>query len=219
MKRAFTLAETLITLGIIGIIAALTIPSLFTKYSQERTVIQLKKTYANLQQAVRMASEDYGDCEGWDYTLEQADFINKYFSPYIKLSPITLKSVYKYNDLAGKPYTINKNTFILIDGTIIYFYRYKAFQNKNFLLVDLNGNSKPNRLGRDVFVFSFYQNILTGYSQYTANANNWLKNAGYPGTSGQCNKNASGGAFGPGSYCSTFIMYNNWTIPVGYPWK
>ena len=40
MKRAFTLAETLITLGTIGIVAALTIPSLLTKYSQERTIIQ-----------------------------------------------------------------------------------------------------------------------------------------------------------------------------------
>ena len=96
MKRAFTLAETLITLGTIGIVAALTIPSLLTKYSQERTIIQLKKTYTNLQQAVRMASEEYGDCEGWDYTLEQADFINKYFSPYIKLSPITLKNAYQF---------------------------------------------------------------------------------------------------------------------------
>lgn len=96
MKRALTLAETLITLGTIGIMAALTIPSLLTKYSQERTIIQLKKTYANLQQAVRMASEEYGDCEGWDYTLKQADFINKYFSPYIKVSPITLKNAYQF---------------------------------------------------------------------------------------------------------------------------
>ena len=45
MKKGFTLAEILITLGVIGIVAAMTIPGLITKYQQKQTVIQLKKVF------------------------------------------------------------------------------------------------------------------------------------------------------------------------------
>ena len=41
-RLAFTLAEVLVTLGIIGIIAALTMPALITKYQKKQTVAQLK---------------------------------------------------------------------------------------------------------------------------------------------------------------------------------
>ena len=219
MQKGFTLAEILITLGIVGVVAALTIPTLISNYLQKQVVIQLKKTYSVLQQAVRMASDEYGDCEGWDYTLEQNAFMNQYFVPYIKLSQVSMKNIYGYPDLQGKYHSVDKDVFVLIDGTIIYFFRNQYMQNKNFILVDLNGSSKPNRLGRDVFAFSFYENILTAYTQYTQiNITNFRK-PGNGGTSGQCNRSAQGGVFGPGSYCSTVIMGNNWSIPVGYPWN
>ena len=215
---AFTLPEILITLGIIGIIAGMTIPGLITKYQQTMTIIQLKKTFAVLQQAIRMASEDYGDCEGWEYTLPAEEFVNRYFSPYLKSSKVTLsRDVHSYKDLKGNTHYMN-NVFMFTDGTLFSFFRYAPMQNKNFILIDLNGTSKPNRLGRDVFALAFYQNILTGYTQYTT-MNSWSKDPRNSGTSGQCNRNAAGGVFGPGSYCSTVIIFNNWTIPVGYPWK
>lgn len=221
MKKGFTLAEILITLGVIGIVAAMTIPGLITKYQQKQTVIQLKKVYSVLQQGIRMASDDYGDCEGWDYTLSQADFVNRYFSPYLKLSKVTLRYEYEYKDLKKVSKTLNngQNVFLFPDGAIFYFWRVPAYQNKNFVFVDINGTSGPNRLGRDAFAFSFYENILTGYTQYSSNPLPGWKNPGNGGTSGQCNYNALGGVFGPGSYCSTVIMANNWQIPAGYPWK
>ena len=46
MKRGFTLAEVLITLGIIGVVAAITIPNLMTHFQQEQTVTKLKKAYS-----------------------------------------------------------------------------------------------------------------------------------------------------------------------------
>lgn len=42
-KTAFTLAEVLITLGIIGVVAALTLPSLIQSYREKETVAKLKK--------------------------------------------------------------------------------------------------------------------------------------------------------------------------------
>jgi len=46
MKKGFTLAEVLITLGIIGVVAAMTIPTLMTKYAKQRTETQLVKFYS-----------------------------------------------------------------------------------------------------------------------------------------------------------------------------
>ena len=43
-KKAFTMAEVLITLGIIGIVAAMTLPSLVGNYQKKQTAMQLKKS-------------------------------------------------------------------------------------------------------------------------------------------------------------------------------
>lgn len=53
MKRGFTLAEVLITLGIIGVVAAITIPNLMTHFQQEQTVTKLKKAYSVINQAYK----------------------------------------------------------------------------------------------------------------------------------------------------------------------
>ena len=62
---AFTLAEVLITLGIIGIVAAMTLPSLIGKWQKKATVTRLKRTYTVLAQAVQRSIADYGDPSGW----------------------------------------------------------------------------------------------------------------------------------------------------------
>ena len=64
-KAAFTMAEVLITLGIIGIVAAMTLPSLIGKYQKKVTVTRLKRTYTVLSQAVQRSIADNGDPSGW----------------------------------------------------------------------------------------------------------------------------------------------------------
>ena len=51
-KKAFTLAEVLITLTIIGVIAAITIPNLMQKYTKHQYVVGLKKAYSELSNAI-----------------------------------------------------------------------------------------------------------------------------------------------------------------------
>ena len=46
-KKGFTLAEVLITFGIIGVVAAITMPMLITHYQKQATVNQLKKAYSD----------------------------------------------------------------------------------------------------------------------------------------------------------------------------
>jgi len=57
---AFTLAEVLITLGIIGVVAAITIPGLTSNYRKKQLETQIKATYTTIQQAMRLAEEEGG---------------------------------------------------------------------------------------------------------------------------------------------------------------
>lgn len=69
MKKAFTLAEVLITLGIIGVIAAMTLPALIGHYRQKVLQEQFKVAYSLLQQAVLKIEADWGytpACYYWD---------------------------------------------------------------------------------------------------------------------------------------------------------
>ncbi len=68
MKKGFTLAEVLITLGIIGVVAAMTMPTLVGKYQEKVTVSKLKKMNSTLNQAFQMAVKDYGTPDLWGFT-------------------------------------------------------------------------------------------------------------------------------------------------------
>ncbi len=60
-KKAFTLAEVLITLTIIGIVAAMTIPTLMSKYKDQATVTKLKKAQSIISNAFSIANTKDGD--------------------------------------------------------------------------------------------------------------------------------------------------------------
>ncbi len=59
-KAGFTLAEVLITLGIIGVVAAMTIPTLIANTKSQQYRAQLKKTVSTLSQAARLSQSQYG---------------------------------------------------------------------------------------------------------------------------------------------------------------
>ena len=77
-KWGFTLAEVLITLGIIGVVAALTLPNIITNYQKKVTVERLKKTYSTLWQAVQMSVVDNDEVETWNFQLPINEFMDKY---------------------------------------------------------------------------------------------------------------------------------------------
>ena len=64
-KFAFTMAEVLITLGIIGIVAAMTLPALIGNYKKKVTVTRLQRTYTVLAQAFERSRADNGDPSEW----------------------------------------------------------------------------------------------------------------------------------------------------------
>ena len=89
-KAAFTLAEVLITLGIIGIVAAMTLPMLIAKYQKLVATTQLKRIYSILANAEMLAISDYGDRKNWDYPISGRVHIHRLqFLILISLKNIT----------------------------------------------------------------------------------------------------------------------------------
>ena len=83
-KYAFTMAEVLITLGIIGIVAALTIPNLTRKWEERAIISKYKKMYSTLANAYNRAVADNGSPEYWD--LSDKASILKILEPYLNVT-------------------------------------------------------------------------------------------------------------------------------------
>jgi prepilin-type cleavage/methylation N-terminal domain protein len=173
-KKGFTLAEVLITLGIIGVIAALTMPAVVANYKKQQALQQLKKVYSVLSQAFNHAVADYGDSSEWDtITPDNAQsYFDTYWKPYLK-APVRCYS-YKecmYDKLTpfwgtnrqNDSYCIHPDSGMvansrvmlhLNDGTFVMIITSSGYGNDDRrILVDLNGAKLPNRFGNDVFFF------------------------------------------------------------------
>ena len=103
-RAAFTLAEVLITLGIIGVVAALTIPALIMNYQEKQTITKLQKSYAALKNAFDLAKVEHGDYDTWSWNqLPTTDgqrtqyFWETYIFPHLKITktcfPVTTECV------------------------------------------------------------------------------------------------------------------------------
>lgn len=86
MKKGFTLAEVLITLAIIGVVAAMTIPTLVSNISRKQHLSAFKKKFAEITEAVKLSSIDNQEPGKWNYDLEDDNFFATYLAPYLKVT-------------------------------------------------------------------------------------------------------------------------------------
>lgn len=129
--KAFTLAEVLITLGIIGVVAAMTMPVLIQKHREQVAVTKVKKFYSTFSQAYLMAVQENGTLDNWglkDSEQEEDDDGNKIHSDesleqYDKF--LTIMSKYlkkveqkKMHNTVGEKGTDNIG-YVMADGTRI----------------------------------------------------------------------------------------------------
>lgn len=90
-KKGFTLAEVLVTLGIIGVIAAMTLPVLVAKYQKVVFITKMKYTYTILSEAFLRAQEAHGAPSTWDWgvglgTSNTERILKTYIIPYLSVS-------------------------------------------------------------------------------------------------------------------------------------
>jgi len=74
MKKGFTLVEVVLTLSIIGVIAATTIPTMIHYTNKKATIEQLKKSAATLNQAIYNATITNGELNTWSWQTDDGIF-------------------------------------------------------------------------------------------------------------------------------------------------
>lgn len=166
---AFTLAETLIVMGIIGVVAALTIPNLNSSTADKEKVAKLKKVYSNLQDAFGRAEAVYGPYNEWFQTDTTMDTQTTRFAErvgeFLKVSKNcghnvngTCMTTGQYKNIAGThyvttPVSADNVSAILADGTSILFSKYTS-DSTGIIFVDIDGPTKGLfKYGVDLFEF------------------------------------------------------------------
>ena len=171
---AFTLAEVLITLGIIGVVAAMTMPSLINETRNKQHVVAFKKIYSNFSNAINLFKADKG-CEGIDVAscIESLRYGDNNCDAFVEVAKrmnysmmsengagakgwVADESFNYYGDKVSNGYGMVNATgtgcfYALPDGTVMNVdvdpTAFKVF-------VDTNGKKGPNRMGKDVHTFT-----------------------------------------------------------------
>ena len=169
-KTGFTLAELLMTLTILGIISAVTLPGVIADHESAKLQAALKRTYLDLNDFASYFSADK-HLSVSEYTARNGvDSLVREYKDYMVM--VSKKSDYKWGDeskfLPYKIYRLNgiEGGRACDAGSYIYstdnLGRTVSFDdapmsgyNGPRICVDLNGEDKPNVIGKDIFSFMF----------------------------------------------------------------
>lgn len=164
MKKAFTLAEILITMGIVGVVSAITIPALNQSWQKQAYVTQLRKVYSEVAQAaVRLKTDrnvqSLAEARVTSNNIE-GEFIYKYFEVIKHCISFSGCFADSYKTVEGVTVTPRHATFdtcstvVLASGAALC-YRVGS-DHRIRIIVDVNGKKDPNILGRDVFAMEVF---------------------------------------------------------------
>ena len=178
-KNGFTLAEVLITLVIIGVIAALTIPTVVNNTQKQEFVSKLKKTYSSFAQVTNkiIAEEGSPKYAGW---LSGNESLYRMYKKYFALAKDcdTAAGCFasEYEKLNSGPLwypDTGRRRFVLADGVSVMFADAdpqcpdissgKVLNLCGTIVVDVNGMKNPNQYGRDLFFFALKEDGLYPY--------------------------------------------------------
>jgi len=212
-KRAFTLAEVLITLLIIGVIASIVIPGLINDTKDAEYNAGVKKIYADLSAAVKMIQVNNGGSiavglgtASTDYVAFRNEFCNVMACAKKDTGTnIFPSTAYKFYKSSGDWSLLNigiDNTAILTNGTLLRFDSLLGCNNRGvnvcgMIYVDLNGQKGPNMMGKDAYMF--YVSRQNGTGAYLILP---------AGTQGDINTPASTCVVGGGLSCA-FVRLTN----------
>ena len=166
-KFGFTLAEVLITLGIIGVVAALTIPGLINNYKAARLKSQFLKSYSTIQQVFKRMQDDEISVDPSSYSDGQSFY--KEFVKYLQGATLCKHGqslcYYSYQS-QGQVYKginferLDDGQIYLADGSLLMFENQKN-SSLVWVTVDLNGiKNPPNIEGYDTFTFQLINGEL-----------------------------------------------------------
>lgn len=222
--------EVLVTIGIIGVVVAMTLGILLSNYEKHATATKLKGFYSKINQALLLSINENGKPEDWVFPKqsnnynETLEFVNRYFTPYLKLYQCqNIKLPYLGGSVGC---AMNDGGGIVIgacDGLDIYYVTDFSLllkyvkQNKDFrkdlkhsFAFQMNkiiSDGQISGIKRDTNIA--IKNLIIPYIFNWDGKLETLKNQSRYG----CNKKSQ-----YASYCAKWIMENNWEIPKDYPW-
>ena len=181
-RVGFTLAEVLITLGIIGVVSAMTIPNLISKYQERATVTKVKQAYSILSQAYRLAIAKNGPIYHWDlevdgmYDAQSHINLANYLKPFLRLNhDCTGKEVhYVYKHCNAQDYAYaepdNYAVFVLSNGMVVFTRIYSPnglsgyLKNKKiFGTLSILDSGKDIQSGKNYFSFYITENGIVPF--------------------------------------------------------
>lgn len=176
---AFTLAEVLITLGIIGIVAAMTIPTLLNNANDNQFKVAWKKNFAIIANATNLLMTDNGGSLKALYSTN--DDLKLAYSQKFSYNTMcdsgNIRGIcwHQQNqsyDLSGSPMSWDNGAgFILADGSLLNVNIYDPACNQavgnlkicGTIHVDVNGFKGPNRRGKDIYSLWILENKIEPY--------------------------------------------------------
>jgi prepilin-type N-terminal cleavage/methylation domain-containing protein len=167
MKKGFTLAEILITLTIIGIVAAVTVPSLVNNTGDAQIATGVKNVYQILSEATeKLEMDTEGNGMNTNDLENSYSSVLKIMSSGINIFPDSTYKAYKSSLILSSdvPKSTDK-ALILNNGAYIAFSGSSTCGTTSpgcNAWVDINGRKSPNMLGRDLVKFYIYKDPSTG---------------------------------------------------------
>ncbi len=232
----FTIAELLITLGIIGIVAAITLPTLIQNNKNKEVETKLRKIYSIMNQAILISEKDNGPKEYWSYCdfgeltnmenpSECKQHFDKYILPYIKYAKTEeFTTAGRYNIaiyFSDGSVLIGKMHPNLVD--YYYYPNGKNFKKDEFIKVNDDGTHVREMCGTTFFAFEFSPilndtNSKFHYRKAFEPYKRDIKELTVEELTGNnqyaCKKNANYKL-----WCTALIQLNGWKIPKDYPFK
>ena len=201
-KFGFTLAEVLITLGIIGVISAMTIPTVLTNHQTKVRITQMQKLYNDVSNAaVAALADERVDTLDYTYAYEDIDGAISFLKKYLKVSDeCTPAECFgaSYSSLDGSESVAIDAMFSDDTRCLKLSYGFPVcvsdvdaddgyiYHGYIRLVFDLNGKAGPNTNGRDLFTFEIFSDGTVGNSYNVGNEDwsceDWADQAGYRGS-------------------------------------
>ena len=145
--KAFTLAEVLLTLIVIGVISVLTVPAIKNHSEEAKYVAATQKAMAEIAAATSNAELAYGDAAMWDFSSNAVEYYKKVMN-VVPFSSDSKTSWERYN-LSGTKTTFPAS-FITADGMAWSIGTGGYSCGGGVALVDVNGSQPPNTIGIDI---------------------------------------------------------------------
>ena len=216
MKKGFTLAEVLITLGIIGVVAALTLPNMLKNHQKRVMVTQLQRTYNSIVNAMPSYMDDVHATSLFDTDAFNANRNRDDVTPLVNFVKDNFKtSKICTADTTGGTAACYGNEYRRLSGSVnggfsgdvctllktgatICFNRMEEKSEFPYVYIDVNGPQGPNVWGRDAYQLEFNNkgDIAETFADEPSN----------PHVAGYCEDNQYGGG------CFNKIVEDGWVM-------